>query len=77
MPRRRAPAWVRQWTSHDLHATAGKLMKQRAVQDLSVRQEWLYDCLLNELVWRRHAAQRDHERHWCACWMCCSDLEQF
>lgn len=50
--RRRAPGWIRDQSQVALHRLAGKLANLEQEQDLSVRQEWLFGVVLNELEYR-------------------------
>jgi hypothetical protein len=55
-------------TLHDLHAIATRFNHQRVTEDLSERQEWLYDAVISELMYRR----RQTRPMWkaCACFLC-------
>lgn len=50
---RRAPLWVREMPSREAHAILGRFDRDRMTQDLTRRQEWLYDVLVEDLEWRR------------------------
>jgi hypothetical protein len=50
--RRRSPAFVRQMTSEALHGICGKLTHDQVTEDLSERQEWLWEAVLSELAYR-------------------------
>lgn len=66
--RRRSPGWIRAYNDKALHGLAFKLMNLRPTQDLSPRQEWLWDAVVSELEYRR----RHHPNPaWaCACMLC-------
>lgn len=68
--RRRAPGWVRAWSSRDLHAVAGRFDHERRSADLTGQQEWLYDACINELEYRRRAAIRRRPLTACSCRYC-------
>lgn len=65
--RRRSPHWVRQLDVKGLHALALKLNSERRVKDLSDAQEWLFDCVVSELAYRR---RRGRVALWCTCAFC-------
>lgn len=39
-----------------LHALCGRLLREQTETDLTERQDWLVDRLLDELAWRRARA---------------------
>lgn len=55
--RRRSPLWLRETTTQDLHAIAGSFDRRRISEDLSSRQEWLYDAVISELEYRRRVTR--------------------
>ena len=50
--RRRAPGWVRQMSSRQLHALASSLRSEAMDRDLSSGQEWLWRATISELEYR-------------------------
>lgn len=69
LPPRRAPLWIQAMEDREVHATAGRLVRETRSADLSDPQDWLLDRLLEDLQWRRRAALR--LRQWpCTCWLC-------
>jgi hypothetical protein len=65
---RRAPLWVRELTSRNLHALAGRLLRESQTTDLSDAQNWLLDHCLGDLEWRWSHCEPVWRR--CSCWMC-------
>jgi hypothetical protein len=68
--RRRSPSWVREMSSQELHAIAGRFNRQRPMADLTERQEWFYDAIVSELEYRRRRARPTWSA--CACYLCLS-----
>lgn len=68
--RRRSPAWVRSMTSNELHQIAGRFARQMREQDLTERQEWLFDACISELEYRRRVTRPTWRA--CACYLCVS-----
>ena len=67
-PRRRSPYWIREYDSKALHGLALKLMNLGMREDLSARQEWLWDAVISELEWRRRRDLGTFRA--CACMLC-------
>jgi hypothetical protein len=55
-------------TLSDLHAIATRFNHQRVSEDLSDRQEWLYDAVISELEYRRRVTRPFWKA--CACYLC-------
>jgi len=49
-----------------------KFNRERAQQDLSEHQEWLYDVIIAELEWRWRQDIRQAPWHACSCALCFS-----
>jgi len=58
---------VRAKSSEELHALGGRLFNLSRTQDLSSRQEWLWDALQSELQYRR---RRGLPGRFCVCALC-------
>lgn len=65
---RHAPYWVRQLGSSQLHGLALKLRNSFWAGDASLKQEWLFDVVCNELEWRSARPGRGYRR--CVCELC-------
>lgn len=66
--RRRSPGWLRATDSNQVHAIAIRLQHLMTLQDVSDRQDWLFDACVSELEYRHRA-----ERVWwkrCSCALC-------
>jgi hypothetical protein len=66
--RRRSPGWVRASDSNRLHGIATSLLKGQETEDLSDRQEWLWNAIISELEWRWHRKRPVWQR--CSCYLC-------
>jgi hypothetical protein len=66
--------YTAEWPSEDLHAVAAQFDRARRTADLSERQEWLYDCIIAELTYRRQA--QDSPWRQCSCWYCFGPFDQ-
>ena len=62
--RRRSPLWIRETPGSELHAIVGSFDRRRVSEDLSRKQEWLYDAVISELEYRRRNTR--------PIWSCCS-----
>ncbi len=66
--RRRSPQWIREQHDRALHALALRLRAVSYRQDLTAKQEWLWDAVISELEYRRRNAPRPL---WaCSCELC-------
>jgi hypothetical protein len=63
-PRRTAPAWVAAMGDRELHALAGRFVRQQETRDLTDGQEWLLATVFEDLEWRRRTTY--------PVWRCCS-----
>jgi len=70
---RRAPLWVQQLQSRDLHGLAGKLHREWRAGTITPAQSWLLDHCLNDLEYRWYSAYPVWHR--CSCWMCVPPFE--
>lgn len=66
--RRTAPQYVRCMTSRELHGIAGRFQREQMLYDLSERQWWLWEQVLNELEYRWTATRPVWRR--CSCLFC-------
>lgn len=66
--RRRAPRWVRDSPSATLHAIAWRFLNLQTSQDLTERQEWLWNVLVDELEFRAATARPAWQA--CRCALC-------
>lgn len=64
--------YVTEWSSRALHGTAMMFNRLRGEQDLSERQEWLYDRIIDELEWRCVETLRVRPWDACTCFLCLS-----
>jgi hypothetical protein len=62
--------YVAEWSSRALHGTAMMMNRLRMEQDLSERQEWLYDRIIDELEWRFVEDIRLRPWSACSCSLC-------
>jgi len=69
-PKRRL--YIADWSSRTLHAVAMLFNRERAERDLSERQEWLYDRIVEELEWRWLEDIRVRPWAACSCLLCFS-----
>lgn len=72
--RRRSPGWVRDMTDRELHQVGFRFQWDRREQDLSDRQEWLYDAVCSELEYRRRSARPTWKA--CSCELCFSPFPE-
>jgi hypothetical protein len=66
---------VRSMSSRELHGIAMSFDNKRQTMDLSARQEWLYDVVVDELERRHKATRHILERCWCR--YCCNPFPDF
>lgn len=66
--RRRAPLWVRDMSSREIHGICFRLNHERREDVLSDPQEWLWDACVSELEYRRRQARWPDHR--CSCELC-------
>lgn len=71
--RRRSPLWVREMSDRELHAIGFRFNHDRQGQDLTDRQEWLWDRVINELEHRRRTCRPSWMA--CSCELCFSPFE--
>lgn len=67
-PRRRPPRWVRDASGDTLHAIAFRFLNLQTTADLTERQEWLWQILVDEL--ERRAAKTRPAWQRCRCGLC-------
>lgn len=63
--KRERSLWLRGSTSRELHAIVGTFDRHRVSADLTDRQEWLYDRIVQELERRHKGEKRLLARCWC------------
>ena len=67
-PRKHRPRWVRDASSETLHAICHAFLKAQTSADLSERQEWLWNKLIDELEHRWRSTRPSWRR--CNCPLC-------
>lgn len=65
--RRSKSLWIREMTSREKHIILNTLARKREQEDLTAREEWVWDQILVELAyWRSHVVWTER----CTCWFC-------